>query len=187
MKNHRGLSLIEVLVTITITSIGLMGLISLQMQAVRATTDTGNRSQAIWIFNDLVNRIHANEEASGSYTTDDPYVCGGTPKICSTYSEGAYGGAPVSAQDDCTGAELADWDLFEIACGAPKNDGIISNAIDYLPSAQLTVSCVDAGCSDGDALSITLQWRAKADDESITGAERTANSGILTLSDIITP
>jgi type IV pilus assembly protein PilV len=53
MKNIRslsilkGLSLIEVLVTITITSIGLMGLVSLQMQAVRATTDSGNHSQRL--------------------------------------------------------------------------------------------------------------------------------------------
>lgn len=204
MKNHhslsktKGLSLIEVLVTITITSIGLMGLVSLQMQAVRATTDSGNRSQAIWVFNDIVNRIHANENSSLSYVSDFsfdrkdfflPAAC--RPPVeditpCSNYR--ADDNAAVMAAASCTGAEQAAWDLFEVACGAPKSPGFQGDAIRYLPQAQLSIACADpAVCINGSPLTVTLSWVAKAERESITGAARSEFSGVLTLTDIITP
>lgn len=188
-KRQSGLSLIEVLVTIIITSIGLMGLVSLQMQAVRATTDSGNRSQAVWVFNDIINRIHANEASSLSYTT--PVNCAANVVACSAYHTGT---AQVQAVATCTGPQMAAWDLFEVACGAPKNNNedsgrlFIGNSIDYLPQAQLTIVCANGGvCTDGDPLTITLTWRAKADNESITGSQRTATSGTYTILDTITP
>lgn len=182
-KAHQGLTLIEVLVTIAITSIGLMGLVSLQLQAIRATTDSGNRSQAVWVFNDIINRIHANEASSASYITGGPVVCGGVPTVCSNYNTGLA----TTNSANCTGPQMAAWDLFEVACGAPKANNFSGNAITYLPQAQLTITCANPGCGNGDPLNITLQWRAKADIESITGAQRNAASGLLTLTDVITP
>ncbi len=194
MKRHHGLSLIEVLVTITITSIGLMGLVSLQMQAVKATTDSGNRSQAVWVFNDIINRIHANEVASSNYITAGFYNCDLAPANltrCSSYNTGTVTQPAVA---ECTGAEMAAWDLFEVACGAPKADAAdgstryLGNSIDYLPNARLAVACANGGaCVDGDPLTITLQWRAKAEQGAITGAARSATSGLLTLTDVVTP
>lgn len=199
MKNIRslqvvkGLSLIELLVTITITSIGLMGLVSLQMQAVRATSDSGNRSQAIWIFNDIIGRIRANEIASASYVTpanyvvaagqDRPPVCDNVvAPVCTTYHTGV---APIPAAN-CTGTQQAAWDLFEVACGSPKSAGFQGNSISYLPQAQLTITCLDNPCLNGtSSLNLTLQWRAKADNESITNSARTAASGLLTITDTI--
>lgn len=179
----RGLSLIEVLVTITITSIGLMGLVSLQMQAIRSTTDSGNHSQAIWIINDMVNRIHANENASSNYVTNGVYQCANAPTVCSTYHTGI---ALVPAVAACTGPQMAAWDLYEVACGLPKADAAdgsviyYGDSIRYIPSAQFTISCNSNPCIDGiSPFTIMLQWREKSDKESITGAARTANSGLL--------
>lgn len=184
-KRQQGLTLIEVLVTVVISSIGLMGLVALQFQSIQATTDSGNRSQAIWLFNDLVNRIHANEANSSDYLTANPYVCGATPTVCATYNDGNN---TVAAQN-CTNAQMAAWDLFEIACGAPKANNTFGNAVTYLPGATIQVNCADgsAACDNGDALNITLRWKAKSDNESITGSARTATSGDLIITDIITP
>lgn len=184
-SRQRGLTLIEVLVTVVISSIGLMGLVALQLQAIQATTDSGNRSQAIWLFNDIANRIHANEVSSSSYLTTAPYVCGAAPTACSTYNNGTA----ITTANNCSSAQVAAWDLFEVACGSPKNNGFFGNAVTYLPSATLTISCADgnAACPNGDPLLIQFRWRAKSDAESITGTARTANSGVLILSDIITP
>lgn len=198
LSQLKGLSLIEVLVTIIITSIGLMGLVSLQMQAVRATTDSGNRSQAVWLFNDIISRIHANEVSSTSYITpvsylvdydngdDFPPICANNiAPICTRYNTGT---AVVPAAD-CTGAQQAAWDLFEVACGSPKAAGFQGNSITYLPQAQLTITCAAGvgSCDNGDPLNINLQWRAKTDNEAVTGRVRTANSGLLTLQDVVTP
>lgn len=204
MKKIKGLSLIEVLVTIVITSIGLMGLVSLQMQAIKSTHDSGNRSQAIWIFNDIINRIHANEVASASYVTEGQQICSpaNTASLLSTKCSNYHTGDSSvvnGALSNCTSEDLAAWDLYEVTCGTPKsvvsretNDGLKSaqtfgNAITYLPESNLTITCVNLPCTNGGPLNITLQWRAKADDESITGAQRTADSGLLTLTDVITP
>lgn len=182
LSRINGLSLIEVLVTVVITSIGLMGLVSLQMQAVMATNDSGNRSQGIWIFNDIVNRIHANEIASASYITAGAVKCDAPPIVCSSYHDGSNVIDPVV----CTGEQLADWDLYEVACPL-RADPIIGDSSKYLPNAELTITCVNAVCVNGDPLVVTLQWRARSDNESITGSARSANSGLITLSDVITP
>jgi type IV pilus assembly protein PilV len=179
---NKGLSLIEVLVTVVITSIGLMGLVSLQMQAVRATTDSGNRSQAVWVWNDIINRIHANEVASASYIDANPVACAAPAAVCSSY----HNGTGVINPTNCTGDEQADWDRYEVACQL-RPIPFIGDASRYLPNAQLTITCADGICDDGDPLTISLQWRARSDDEVVTGAVRDANSGLLTLSDTITP
>ena len=174
----KGLSLIEVLVTVVITSIGLMGLVSLQMQAVRATSDSGNRSQAIWVLNDIKNRIHANEVASASYVLAGPVACNAPATICSSYHDGTNLINPVI----CTGAQLAAWDRYEVACQLRPRP-FIGDSNRYLPDSQLTITCTAGGaCDDGDDLTVSLQWRARSDDEVVTGAVRDANSGLLIIS-----
>jgi len=188
--NIRGLSLIEVLVTIVITSIGLMGLLSLQMQAFRATSDTGSRSHANWVLNDIINRIHANKVASTSYITTSSNVCipsiagaaAKTPSLpakkCASYHTGT---SLVPSANNCIDTELAAWDLYEVTCGSPKAESFQGNSIAYLPDAQLSITCADSICTNGQALIATIQWRAKMSNESITGASRTANSGLNTI------
>lgn len=185
MPNHSqvsGLSLIEILVTIAITSIGLMGLVSLQMQSAITTSDMGNRSHAIWVFNDIVNRIHANEIASASYISAGAVNCNAPTKTCSAF----HNGTDAIAAEICTGSELAAWDRYEVACQLRPNT-FFGDGSRYLPNAQLMITCPSAPCADGDPLQVSLQWRARSDNEAITGEARTANSGLLTISDIITP
>jgi type IV pilus assembly protein PilV len=177
-----GLSLIEILVTITISSIGLMGLISLQLQAVRATNDSGNRSQAVWIFNDIINRIHANEAFSDSYASDEAIKCNAITPICSRH----HNGTGVINPANCTGEQQAAWDRYEVACQLRPNP-LIGDSSRYLPEAEMSIVCLAAGCGPGDPLMITLEWRARVNDEEITGAARNEDSGLLTLSDVITP
>ena len=187
-KRIRALTLIEVLVTLVITSIGLMGLVSLQMQAFKATQDSGNRSQAIWVFNDIVNRIRANEGASLAYTA--PINCNVPATVCSAYNPGNAAGIPSA---DCTANQMATWDLFEVACGAPRLiDGngtqVKGNPIDYLIGAQLAIACANGGaCNNGDPLTITLTWRARIDGTEIGGGARQANDNLLTITDTISP
>jgi len=185
MKQIKGLTLIEVLVTLVITSIGLMGLVSLQMQALKATQDTGNRSQAMWVFNDLVNRIRANETVSASYITNGNVDCGAQPAaVCSNYHDG---NAATNAAN-CTTAQLAAWDVFEVACGAPRIAGVRGNSVSNLPASTLNIACLNAGCGNGDPLVVTLTWRARTDISEVTGtAQRNANANLLTISETITP
>jgi type IV pilus assembly protein PilV len=179
-----GLTLIEVLVTMVITSIGLMGLLSLQMQAMKVTQDAGNYSHSIWIFNDLSNRIKVNRSFSSSYA-NGLVSCDKVPKpACSNY----FDGTDTITSAPCTGPQLAAWDLYEVACGAPRTAITIKgNPIATLPGTpgapngpRLTVDCAVAGCDDGDQLLLTLTWRARIDVSEIDGRIRQANDNLIT-------
>lgn len=162
----KGFTLIEVLVTMVITSIGLMGLISLQMQALQGANDASNRAQAIWLFNDITNRIKANQEFADSYVTPASGPCAtAITKVCNDQNG--------SVAATCSGTELAAWDLFDVACGG-GDTSIASHAVQHLPGANLTVSI-----ANDKNLLVELTWKARTDEESITGAARTANSGEL--------
>jgi type IV pilus assembly protein PilV len=196
-----GLTLIEVLVTVVITSIGLMGLISLQMQALKATQDAGNYSHATWILNDLASRIKANRNSSLSYAGVGAVNCPANPAalptgivVCSNYATGSVRVASAV----CTGPELAAWDLFEVACGLPRdNIDIQGNPIDALPSLPglpwgpaLTVVCATPGCTNGDPLQLTLTWRAKLDSTEATEATeatRQAPDNLLQAARLVNP
>jgi len=194
-KKSAGLTLIEVLVTIAITSIGLMGLLSLQMQALKATQDAGNYSHATWILNDLASRIRANRNASLSYTTAINCPTDSTKVlpaiVCSNYATGSSRAGSAA----CTGPELAAWDVFEVSCGMPRdNININGNPIDALPSNPgspqgpiLSVTCVDLGCTNGDPLMLRLTWSARMDATEASGAIRQAGDNRLTASRMVRP
>jgi type IV pilus assembly protein PilV len=75
-KNHasrpgrnKGFSLVEVLVTIVILLIGLLGLAGLQGRALNAQMESYQRSQALILLKDMVDRIDANRANAAAYVT----------------------------------------------------------------------------------------------------------------------
>ncbi len=73
--NHRsknkqsGFTLLEVLVTLVITALGLLGVAALQAQSLRLNKGAESRSQALSLANEIAERIEANNEGAvaGSY------------------------------------------------------------------------------------------------------------------------
>lgn len=153
---QRGVNLIEVMVTIAITSIGLLGLGSLQLQANRTTADAGNRSQAVWMLEDLTNRMRANVVAVGDYDTSGVYQCPNsrpTP-VCSPFHNGT---TRVNANLNCTNAQLAAADLWEVACASttavPNSNLTRASAADFIANPELTVAV-----ATNNAVTLTLSW-----------------------------
>ena len=70
-RRERGFSLIEVLVTIAILMIGLLGLAALQTNATVAELEAYQRSQALVLVQDMADRIAANKANADSYKRDD--------------------------------------------------------------------------------------------------------------------
>jgi type IV pilus assembly protein PilV len=61
-KRSDGMTLIEVLVTLVIISVGLLGVAALQLATVRNNYDAFVRSQAAVLAGDLLDRMRANRE-----------------------------------------------------------------------------------------------------------------------------
>jgi type IV pilus assembly protein PilV len=81
---QRGTSLIEVLVTLVILSIGLLGLAGLQSRLQVSELEAYQRAQALILLDDMASRITTNRSAAASYVTASPL--GGTTTCPTTTS-----------------------------------------------------------------------------------------------------
>ena len=57
---ERGFSLFEVLITVVVISIGLLGLAGLQFAGLRAANNAQEHTLAVYLIQDIEERIHAN-------------------------------------------------------------------------------------------------------------------------------
>lgn len=74
MKAQRGFSLLEVIITMAILAVGLLGLAGLQARAINAETESFSRAQAMMLANGMADRMNANlTELKTSTTTGTGY------------------------------------------------------------------------------------------------------------------
>lgn len=66
---QRGFTLLEVLITIVILAIGLLGLANLQSKTQLAQVESYQRAQAVLLLEDMLARINANRGQAASYVT----------------------------------------------------------------------------------------------------------------------
>lgn len=165
IKKQRGINMVEVLVTIVITSVGLLGLNSLQLQASRSTLDSGNRSQAVWVMEDLTNRMRANLVGIDGYDTGGIKTCGTAPKICSSHHNGS---SKVIAATGCSAEEQAKSDLHEVLCGfgsqVSGSEVTFSSAANFLANPDIDIAF------DGNKIArITLSWDVRTSGQDSSG------------------
>ncbi|MEK6245192.1 MAG: type IV pilus modification protein PilV [Pseudomonadota bacterium] len=83
-RRARGVSMIEVLVAILILTIGLLGVAGLQMHMQTAQLEAYQRSHAIMLLQDMVDRINANRKQAADYVTSAPLGTANTTACSST-------------------------------------------------------------------------------------------------------
>lgn len=67
ITQQQGLSLLEVLISVLILTLGLLGVAALQTQALRTSADAQYFQQATQLANDYLERIRANSNNVGQY------------------------------------------------------------------------------------------------------------------------
>jgi len=81
-RDQRGMTLIEVLVTVVILAIGLLGLVGLQARLQVLQIESYQRAQALMLLKDMAGRIANNRNNADDYVTTDPLGSG--PDDCPT-------------------------------------------------------------------------------------------------------
>jgi type IV pilus assembly protein PilV len=84
------MTLIEVLVTLVIMSVGLLGVAALQLTTVRNNYDAFVRSQAAMLASDMLDRMRANRLQAAGYVA-------------------AFGANPVAAAGTTAANDVAQW------------------------------------------------------------------------------
>lgn len=116
-KNQQGVGLIEVLISLLILAIGIMGFIALQYRAIEATAESGSRIQAVNLARDLAERMRVNRGAEEVYAFQLNRA--DTQMTSSTNCFNA----------NCSSTDLADFDV-ELITKKARTMGMTAN---YLP------------------------------------------------------
>mgnify|MGYP001252675418 CR=1 FL=1 len=168
MKNSRGFSLIEVLVTIVLTTVGILGMVALQSRSIQYTQDSVNRNAAVTLTNDLIEIMRSNRDdlfvnkppIEYSYTvleaTTDIYDADGSFKLNSANCPATGLANTLQEQGDC-------W-LKQVEETLPDANTLLAGSFKVCPSYKLDANGapVCAGASyKGSTLAIQLAWRSK--------------------------
>ena len=148
-RPQRGFSMMEILVTIVVLSIGLLGLSGLQLSALRSNQTAYLRSVATTLSYDISDRMRANMAAvaTGDYNS---------PTASQT--------AACLTNAGCTPAQMAQNDAFEwqaaIQNALPNSAGVV--CLDGTPDDGTPTATACDG--SGQSYAIKIWWDDDRDD-----------------------
>jgi len=132
IKKSGGFSLVEVLITLVIMSVGMLGIAGLYVHSMQAGRTSMLRHHAVTLAGDIADRIRANPTAGAAYE-----AATGTDNDC------------VAKGKDCTLAQMAAhdvllWQAQALAFLPPMGDGsqqviVAFDATTLPPSYTITV------------------------------------------------
>ena len=146
-KRQQGFGLIEVLISLLIFSLGILGIAGMQGQALRVTQDSLQRSQAVWMAHDLAERMRANPE--GLDTGNRYSLVAQVVNVTGTAAHCAMTPPASCIGSACNTDRMVDYDMFDLLC---NNPGIVN--------PQIALACTATPCIDG-AVTITVSWDAR--------------------------
>ncbi len=96
-----GFSMLEILISIVIMVVGLLGFLGLQARAQVAEVEAYQRGQALILVQDMVDRLNTNRKTAGCYAAQTLGTGAGTPSC--TAAAGTTETRAIATQD------LQDW------------------------------------------------------------------------------
>ena len=117
LHSARGFTLVEILVTLVVMSIGLLGLAALQLTSLKANHGSASRTQAVYLVYDIIDRMRANSNAAGN---GDYNIAIGT----------AAAGGTVAGDD------LVSWKQ-NITTSLPQGSVAADGSVTYNPATNL--------------------------------------------------
>ena len=129
--SERGFTLLEVLVALVITSIGLLGLAGLMVNSLKNNQSAAMRSQAAWLAYDIIDRMRANRTLALPASGASPYAL-------------AIDGSPTGA-----GTAADDLTTWRANLGAVMLSGTGGVVVDTSP---------DASGNPKGLVTVSVQW-----------------------------
>jgi len=136
----RAFSLIEVLVSLVILAIGMLGIASMLMISHKANASSTLRQQAIQSAYNIIDRIRANRQAAinGNYTVSN-IVSSGQPTLPSSPSTNC-------TTTTCSTTQLATYDTWQW----------LTTDVTQLPNGCGSITTAPSGINT--LITITVQW-----------------------------
>jgi type IV pilus assembly protein PilV len=167
-NNQQGVGMIEVLVTLFILSVGLLGVAYLQFVGSFTNSEALSRSQSVLVAQQLTERLRASAVFSpvgkglvvhNDYFDKDLYnfsgmTCTtGLPHTCHCLERPTS--KPDCNNNVCDASQLAAFDAYEVSCSAVAANPEIEISL----SCELDNNVIDTDlCSVGSKHIVTLSW-----------------------------
>ena len=143
-----GFALIEVLTSLVILSVGLLGLAGLQVIGMKGTQHANMQMQATLLTHSLLEKMRANPAGDYEQAIDCNFSL---PKNCSLLA------------NSCDVDELAVYHLYKTQCGTQSGSEYYGGIKQLLSNGTVQVSCPSGACIDG--VSINTSWSERVIDE----------------------
>lgn len=154
-----GFSLIEVLISMMIVAIGLLGLAGLQARAMNAEFESYQRGQAVLLANDMVERMRMSRTSYGKFKNVSSATTGGG--YVGTAGADSY--TVNCASTDAGDVALCEWDSLlsgtAETTGGSKVGAMIGarGCVTYDSATEL------AGIVDSGVFTVTVVWQGTQD------------------------
>jgi type IV pilus assembly protein PilV len=147
--SQRGFTLIEVMVSVLVVSVSVLGTAGLQISAKRAGHEAAQRTSGASLAQDMLERMRANPQALSGYVTTG--IGGGT--ITSEPSPGCTN----NTTDICTPAQLAAHDMWdwEQALDGAAETRVVGGSTVTVGGLLNPTGCVSLSSGE---VTITIAW-----------------------------
>ncbi|HCU54759.1 MAG TPA: type IV pilus modification protein PilV [Gammaproteobacteria bacterium] len=151
MNVQRGYVLLEVLISIVILAIGLLGVAKLQASTRQLEMESYQRAQAVILLQDMVSRLSANRASASCYAITD--LSTGTPYLGTgeTAPGSCASGAGKTAQQNAAVADLGQWHNLLLG----NSEQIGNNNVGAMVGAR---GCVTYDAAN-DVYVVTVTWQ----------------------------
>jgi len=164
-----GFSLIEVMVSVLVLGLGVIGAAGMQLAAMRTSHQSGLQSIAVQLAAELADKSRANDGQMKSKDADNPFV-----GLSFRQSVDGMPGAPAKFcySASCDSRELADFDIYEwkkrLASALPDARAVVCrDAQPWNDTQRSLVWECQGGTSVAASLVIKVGWQAKNPDGSL--------------------
>jgi type IV pilus assembly protein PilV len=168
IRAQHGAGLIEILITLFILAVGLLGVAALQFTGSFANKDAISRTQAEMVAAQVAERLRAAARpatvgdgmvVNNAYFSSDTYnfatlSCSGSSHPYHCYCLARPAGIPNCEGQACSEAQMAEYDGWALSCSAVQTN----------PQTKVSVSCDDNNtadiysCSAGSRVEVLLTW-----------------------------
>jgi type IV pilus assembly protein PilV len=168
-RSAGGFSLVEVLVSIVVMTIGILGMVGMQAAALQANREARLQSSATVYARELADMIRGNK-AIGVLATNNPYIgsfnssplVAATAKYCLNVAAGNCASNTEIAQ-----AQMTDW-LDRVSADLPG--ARVTTCIDTAPYDASGLPRWACTTGTGAPIVIKIGWTKTSTDKSQTGA-----------------
>ncbi len=161
---RNGFSMIEVLVSILVLALGVIGAAGMQLHALRTNQQSGFQSAAVQLASELADKMRANDSQMRQDDSANPF-------LAIDYHADAEPQQPskLCFAEGCDPAELADFDIYEwekrVKAALPDGRVLVCRDTEPWDSTKHSLSwACKSGAGGGSVFLIKIGWQGKNPD-----------------------